>query len=235
MAFGFKSISTNGNIVQIDQDFKNFVLVEKATVVTDTNLSSVSGHESSYKTVTYSSGTRTYPVIATNSSMPVFIIQQNSTQCSFVAKGTSGQSLTYYIFDQIPSTPPNTGFGLKVLLANGETAYADTYKYMRVLGAHSAGPFSWAYGNVGSSAGSIASGVGLTLAAVQSMPGVRQMATSGVGGPGTTPAATMAGGSFQSGDTLQVQCIQVFTFNNSVGFDTGGTTGSWLGLDVTNY
>lgn len=235
MAFGFKTISTNGDVKQIDQDYKNFVLIEKATVTTDTNLSTTSGQESSYKTVNFANSF-TYPIVATYSTTPVFTIEQTSTHITFVAKGLMGQSITYYVFDQPPLTPPSSGFGAKVMLANGETAYRSDMKYMRVIGQATFSASMWDASAGGHGVGTVATGSsGQILAGVQCLPGVRQKATSNVGTPGAVPALTSAGGVYQVSNQLSVYAMAVFGFTNSVGFDTGGTNGVWLGLDVTGY
>lgn len=236
MTPGFRTISSNGDVVQIDQDFKNFALKEKATITTDTNLSTASGKESSYKSVTFSNSF-TYPIIATYSTTPVFMIEQTSTGATFVAKGLSGQSITYYVFDQPPTTPPSTGFGAKIMLANGETAYNSNLKYMRVKGQATFSAAMWDASSGGHGVGSVVTGMpsGMVLAGVQCLPGVRQKATSNVGTPGAVPALTSAGGVYQLSNQLAVYAMAVFEFTNSVGFDTGGTNGTWLALDVTGY
>lgn len=134
MPAGLQVFNDTG-IVQIDQDWLNFALVEKGSVSLDTSLGG--GWGNAY----YGEFTRSgliNPVVAfrANGDQAVSILNSvvSGANRTFRFVGLGGETVTWYLFDSVDVTGVTDNYGLEVFRADGARAFHSSVPCMRVAG-----------------------------------------------------------------------------------------------------
>jgi hypothetical protein len=127
-------VYTNGGIIQIDQDYCNFVLAQKSTVNTTTGV----GGGGYITTVSLSNATN--PLLAiqsTNGACTQRVSISGSTWTWTIYSQTYNQAVVCFIFDSSSSTSPgNVGF--EVYRSDGSRAFHTSQSPFRPVGAGAA-------------------------------------------------------------------------------------------------
>lgn len=128
MTAGLQSWSTTGNVLQIDESYRNLVLRQKGTVPEGGG------------SITFLNGVSPVVVLC-----PIIA---NAGYCAYISHlNVSGTTYTwtvpawadYYVFD-VPPAPAAHGIGLQVFNAAGQIAYDSGLAPMRVLGVYNHTP-----------------------------------------------------------------------------------------------
>lgn len=120
-------LNPENGIVQIDENYRNLVLVEKASVVT-------SGGGSLTPYATYMPTVQTPTVVAVSSTRAANIWRITPTGGITVISTMTNTQVDIYLFGMI-QTPGLSGAGLEIRNANGEVVFNSNYPPMRVVGA----------------------------------------------------------------------------------------------------
>lgn len=222
MPTGFQVINDNGYL-QIDETFKNMVLVQKGTVT----LAKVNGVGTlPYQQAAYAA--IAYPVI---SRQPVLALRSNALACylannnGFTVYGSEGAVVEYYIYDQIGFGNAAGNAGMQVFDANGVEIFNSNNNYMKVLSSYSVDLPVTNPGNpptVPTYSGSAPSGIRLAVSMGVQSTGYY---IEGIGTP-NQPAALIR--------YWQAQCVtpaaNTFTISNSVIQAFGGPIPAQPGL-----
>lgn len=128
-------VFNNSGIVQIDQDWLNFALVEKGSVGLNSALGG--GWGSAY----YGEFTRAgliNPVVAfrANSDQRVSILNTlvSGSNRTFRFVGRGGETVTWYLFDSVDVSGISSGAGFEVYRGDGVRAFHSDVPPMRVVG-----------------------------------------------------------------------------------------------------
>lgn len=235
MAYGLRIKNSVTGGLQIDDRYSNLALSTKGAVATDANQSVASGKQSSYKTIALPASA-SKPVIALYSTAaPVVVIDQTPTAFTVFAQGNFPQAFEYFVFDEAEVCPtPAAGYGLLVRdKTTGDVRFDSRMRYMNVKGQ---GDFpATLLGPTPTALTILAAVSGRKFAGLQCSGAVRQITDGGSGGAGAVPATQYAAGVKVTSGTLQAVSFAVFGFGSSTGFDSGGTDGRWLAIDVTGF
>lgn len=141
MPAGFQAIN-DSNIVQIDANYKNYMLLTKGLVQLSVNADEWLGVPLAI-TVTGAIN----PVIAVHCKEFIRIWRVSNGNGSYTFKIHGAYTnrpadpnrplpanLWYYVFDSPPPAPSVHGVGMQVMTGTGAVAFDSTYGYMRVLG-----------------------------------------------------------------------------------------------------
>lgn len=133
MAFGIKIVNSNTGSIQIDENYRNLVLLTKASIVTANYVPDDNGLWSTGM----ASGFSAYQ--STLVYKPALAVLQTSYKFAKMAygglafKAPVGTAVgTLYGFGLIPADASQGGFGLKVLDASGAMTFHSDYKPLRV-------------------------------------------------------------------------------------------------------
>jgi hypothetical protein len=125
MTAGIQIVNEN-SVIQIDQDYKNLVMVAKGSVTTTGAL----------PTTADISVTANNPVIAFVSSVPVCVTRMQSSGTSWIYRvATFGAAATvdYYVFDTPELVTVSDTFGIEVRKADGSLAWHSSMKTLKVV------------------------------------------------------------------------------------------------------
>lgn len=231
MPEGIQVIGSHG-IVQIDSEYRNLAFLSKHTLTTNLALNVDSSQVSLALTG------RTTPVVAIRSTMPVIVIsvfKPNATDWTFtfIAKGAIGTQFDVYVFD-VPPAPPTNGSGLQVFTSTGLCAFDSSRKGMVVVDAWTVpGGGSGGYMDHNATYAWRTIPAGRQWGIVHSATAMLALSTD-PGGMGAVPVFVRGAGFKYSGQDLSLEVFIAFTYNAAPDTNSGGTTGQYLAVDVTN-
>jgi hypothetical protein len=139
MATGFQVINDNG-ILQIDEYFRNMVLVARGTVNTarPNYAGSVPYERAAYAKISYPVSGR-QPVLALRCSVNTCFTTQTNGFTVFTPQGANeltGYPVEYFIYDRIDFGNAAGNTGMQVFNAQGVEVFNSNNNYMKVLGAY---------------------------------------------------------------------------------------------------
>lgn len=139
---GFEIINEMGS-VQIDENFKNFCLLQAFSGTTNASMDTFGGligSSISYSTPKTGKVSPIFCAYSTNYAVVATNVNQDASHWYFTvySSGPVGSGFTVHIYDGI--TPPSSGAGLQLLNANGEITFDASRKYLRIEELFSATP-----------------------------------------------------------------------------------------------
>ena len=132
MAYGLKILNSSTGSVQIDDTYKNLVLASKGTVTTVNQ----GIYSWVYADVSYTSANN--PILATSCSTLgtcIWGISKVGNTYTWRITTAGATTVDWYIFDEPPTTPPNTGYGIKVFNSSGAVVYTNSLLNLNVAAA----------------------------------------------------------------------------------------------------
>lgn len=120
----------NGTFIQIDSEYTNYALLQKATV--SLNASGPIHYFGGYADITVSS----VAIVAVTSTSKICLESITVSGANRVFRYRStvlGASMTYYVFVPSNFVAPATNYGFEVFRADGSLAFSSGHNYMRVV------------------------------------------------------------------------------------------------------
>lgn len=122
MAYGIQIQNTN-NIVQIDQDYKNYCLTQSGSVTSTT----------AGVTVTFTTVSGTIPIVAiANVPSGNYILLTAISATSFTVSSASTTTFNYKVYSLVDATTLASGFGLRVFNSSSQCVFDSLKTYLRI-------------------------------------------------------------------------------------------------------
>jgi len=131
MSYGL-TVKNSSDIIQIDQDYSNYILIDSGTI--EASSTTVIGAGSDFPWLAYDAlyGVSNYVVFFRSDTYNVLFALKSARSTNYTIWASASIILEYRVFVSAATLTSNTNFGLNVYKGDGEIAFTSNASYLNI-------------------------------------------------------------------------------------------------------